>query len=90
MPWSDEVKVPTERILLRESPFRAGAALKRTLVTFAERPAVDFSPAGEPEHLPPLPHLHQPSSFCLRSDCLRTGTRAYRQEWRKANDRNDY
>jgi hypothetical protein len=65
IPLSDKVKVPKERILPGESPFRAGAALKRTLVSCAERPAVDGSPAGELEHLPPLPYLHQPSTFCL-------------------------
>jgi hypothetical protein len=55
MPWSGEVKVPTEHILLGESPFKVEAALKCKLVTCAERPAMDFSPVEDPEHSPRFP-----------------------------------
>ena len=46
MPLSDEVKVPKESILPFENPIRVGAAMKRTLVSCAEHPAVDCAPAG--------------------------------------------
>jgi len=65
MPLSNEVKVLKELILPGESPFMAWSAMKCTLVSCAERPAVDCSPAGELEHPPLLVYLNQPSSFCL-------------------------